>query len=160
MSFAQKVIAIKGESKFSCWKQKLVLYDLSVQFLRNINGRPKCVNQIFWQNLKVGYLEQYVSRMKNERKGKKNKKIKYSMTRRGKMRIVGVILLLALNVAFWKISVLACKHIADDLKIPFRVIIQVYRLLECVEDGIWVIMKKRIIHRKPNTAIDGEWWNI
>ena len=159
--FAEKVEQKKGGKKYDSWQHKLIMYHILIQFLGSINKRPNFVDKYFWQNLKFGLLEQYANSDSHEPK-KKKKKMRYSMTRRAKMRIVGIILLLALDVAFWKISFAAIKDIAEDLKIPDNVVMQVYGLLGCKEDHDTKVMQmtKRAKMKKPTSGIDGNWWNV
>eukprot|EP01084_Bolivina_argentea_P268180 455445_1 len=155
LNFSKEVEKKKGKKKFKSWINKLVLYDLCVRFVKSIDHRPTCIRNIVWQNLKSALLEQYES-------APSRKRIKYSMTRRAKMRIVALVLLLAINVAFWKISVEACKDIAEDLQIPFRVIIELYGVLGCANSDKIVSLRKirrgKIYRRNPKTSIDGMWW--
>ena len=86
----------------------MILYQVLVQFLKSTYHTPWYINKsLLWQNLKYGLLEQYknVKSVNN----KKRMKLSQSLTRRAKMRIVGIICLLALDIAFWKISINAMK---------------------------------------------------
>merc|ERR1712228_393011 len=61
----------KNSQKYESWRDKLVLYDVSVRFLKSVQNKPYCVDSIFWQNLKSAYLEQYA--LKNDGMKKKKK---------------------------------------------------------------------------------------
>eukprot|EP00483_Globobulimina_turgida_P004194 UN04202 len=59
-TFCGQVFPKKGEKKFKSWQNKLVLYEISVRFLRDINNKSKMIDHSLWQNMKAGYLEQFV----------------------------------------------------------------------------------------------------
>ena len=158
IGFRARVKEKKQLQKYEAWKRNLVLYELSVRFIKSMHTLPYGVDAVFWQNLKRAYLEQCA--LENSGMDRRNKKVKYSLTRRAKMRIVGIVLLLALNCGFWKISLEAIGDIAKDLLIPKRVLLQIYRWFGCGENGKVVEMRIKIVHRKPKTAIDGQWWNV
>eukprot|EP00485_Elphidium_margaritaceum_P000701 CAMPEP_0202686136 /NCGR_PEP_ID=MMETSP1385-20130828/1931_1 /ASSEMBLY_ACC=CAM_ASM_000861 /TAXON_ID=933848 /ORGANISM="Elphidium margaritaceum" /LENGTH=378 /DNA_ID=CAMNT_0049340653 /DNA_START=295 /DNA_END=1431 /DNA_ORIENTATION=+ len=166
VSFSQTVQQKKSAHIFEQWKASLVLYDLSLRFVHSVVNRPHYVDGDVWHSVATAYLEQYQAAdfKMNQHKNKKNKKLRHSMTRRAKMRIVGIILLLALDAGFWSISMDAVKDIADDLKIPHKVIVEIYRFLGCksIKDPQGqerICMQKKIVHRKPSASVDGTWWN-
>ena len=161
--FADKVKGKKSAQQFKAWKQQLILYDLTVKYLKNNGRRPRSQSEDenrkqedrkLWSCLERAYLEQYATAPQGQRR----KRMRFSMTKRSKMRIAALVLLLALGVGFWKISVDACKDIAADLKIPDTVIMGGFGLLGCIEKDNIVQMVTKPSLKSPGQGFEGPWW--
>lgn len=160
--FADRVKGKKSSKEFEVWQQQLILYEMTVKYL-NWNGRkpssvePKSGEAKLWYSLERAYLEQYATHPGGPNALKKRK---YSMTKRDKMRIAGLVLLLALGAGFWRISVDACKEIAVDLKIPDQVIMGGFGLLGCIQEENVVKMVTKPSLKSPGMGFEGEWWRV
>ena len=147
----------KKPGEFKEWKQNLILYDLTVKFLKTRGRKPEDIGWKLWGPLEKGYLEQFAEQKRGPPQAKRMR-ASSDLGKRSKMRIVGVVLLLALGAAFWKISLDACKDIAADLKIPDTVILKCFGLLGCEQDEVKVQMMTKVVLRSPGLGVEGRWW--